>query len=226
MERIDFSVTIEKYEDDIRRLYRMLRPKAKLEEIRCSEFELGVVNRVIKMDHPGSDGAIVVRIFRMKLRASMTEEERERDKSNTSLPDKALELEAVRRASELGITVKLCATFRNGFIYRFVDGDALIFENYDLDIASKVAAKVAKLHRLDLGALADKRPTVDYILGREGDLKRIQEERDFLDRKMRESEFEEYRSQLPGFKKLCEEMERIHEILLQKDALGPVCFCE
>lgn len=156
----------------------------------------------------------------------MTEAERERDLSNTSLMDKSLELEAVRRASELGITVKLCATFRNGFIYRFVDGDVLTFENYDLDIAKKVASKVAMLHRLDLGALANKTPTLDYILGKAGDLKQLQEERDFLDRKMRESEFEEYRSQLPGFKKLCEEMEKIYEILLQKGALGPVCFCE
>lgn len=225
MEKIDFEVTIENYGNDIRKLYTILRPNVKPEEVQCNDFDVGIMNRVVKMDDPVSNDPIVFRIFRMKVLETMTEEEREKDKTKSCLTDRELELEAVRRAGELGITVKLCATFRNGFVYRFVDGEMLTLESYDFEVAKKIAANIAKLHGMDVGAMARKRP-VGYLGKESADPESTKEESDFLDRKMRESEFEQFRSYLPSFTELSREVEKIHEILLQKDAYGPVCFCE
>ena len=225
MKQIDFEVTLENYADDVRRLYGLFRPNARPEEIQCKEFETGVVNRVVKLDDPGSNGPLVFRIFRMRILETLSADQREKQRSSASLSNRALELEAVRKASELGISVSPCATFRNGFIYRFVDGDLLTFETYDYETARKVAAKIARLHRMDLGALAGRTPSVYWVVGTAGDPKTTEEEREFFDRKMKESEFEEHRSQLPGYKAICEEMEQIHERILEKDAYGPVCFC-
>ena len=224
MKQIYFEVSVESYANDIRKLYILFRPNARPEEIRCEEFSVGIVNRVIKMDDPTSNDPVVVRIFRMKLRESMTVEELEKDLKSASPQNRALEMEAIRKASEVGITVRLYATFRNGFIQPFVDGDSLSFEKYDLQLAKKIAAKIAQLHRLDLRPLAGSTPTVCWLVGKADDQKKIQEERDILDRKMKESPFE-YHKRLPGFHELCQEMEHIHEVLLEKDAYGPVVFC-
>ena len=115
MKTIDFEVTVEDYANDIRKLYGLLRPTANREEIECEEFSVGLMNKVVKMDDPNSNHPIVFRIFQLKKLERMTPEEREKDKMVTSPAKRALELEAVRRASELGITPKMCASFRNGY---------------------------------------------------------------------------------------------------------------
>lgn len=226
MKTIDFEVTLENYANDIRKLYSLLRPTANPGEIRCDEFDVGIMNRVVKMDDPSSNDPVVFRIFRMKYLETMTPEEREKDKLNPSATNRALELESVQRASELGITVKLCATFRNGFIYYFVDGDMLTTEIYDFETAKKIAANVAKLHRLDLGAMARPKPANYWFMRREVDPAEVQRECDFFDQKLEEKkrEFEVFRV-LPTFSETFEELEHIKDILVEKDALGPVCFC-
>ena len=227
MEKIDFEVTIENYDSDIRKLYTMLRPKVRPEEVQCSGFDVGIMNRVVKMDDPISKDPIVFRIFNLKVLETMTQEEREEEKkSKLSTVNRELELEAVKKASELGITVKLCATFRNGFVYQYVDGEMLTIESYDFELAKKIATNIAKFHRMDLGELARKQPVGYWHLGKEGDSGAAKKEREFLDQKMKESEFEEFRSYLPNFSELSREVERIHELLLQKDAYGRVFFCE
>ena len=225
MKTIDFEVTLENYSNDIRKLYGILRPAADPDAIRCKDFDVGIMNRVVKMDDPSSKYAIVFRISRMKILEAMSPEEREEDKSRPSLANRELELEAVRRASELGITVKLCAIFRNGFVYRFVDGDMLTFENYDAEIASRTAASVAKLHRMDLGAMAREKPAILWNLGRDRDQAEVQQERAFYDQKMKEGGLVEPCGRLPSFTKICAELESVHEILVAKDAYGPICFC-
>lgn len=223
MKTIDFEVTIENYANDIRKLYSLLRPNANPEAIRCEDFDVGIMNKVVKMDDPDSNDPIVLRIFQLKSLETMSPEEREKKKRQEN---RGLEVEAFRRAGDLGIAPKLCATFRNGFVYPFVDGDMLTAEIYDFEIAKKIAAKVAKLHRLDLGAMARQRPDRywEAYFGGERDQAEVKKERDFFDQKMRESEFEEYRDCLPSFTEICVELERIHEILLEKNAYGPVCF--
>lgn len=223
--QIDFEVTVSNYAADIRKLYSLFRPNVQPESVQCEEFEVGVINRMVKMDDPVSRDPIVIRIFRMKIIETLSVEKQEKERANAALANRELEVAAVRQASALGITVKLCATFRNGFIYRFVDGEMLTFERYDFELAKKVATKIAQIHhRMDLGALASPAPVVSWMLGKADDPQKMQEEREFIDRKMKESPFEEHRSQLPGFIELVEEMERIYETLSQKNALGPVCF--
>lgn len=230
IKKIDFEVTLENYADDIRQLYTILRPTAKREEIHCKAFDIGIMNRVVKMEDPTNDKALVFRIFRLKLLQALSAEEREKDKNkcDPTITGKALELECVKRASEQSITVQLCATFHNGFVYEYADGDMLTAEIYDLETAKRIGATVAKLHRMELGNLKTmlrERPLIYSSLGLESDPKELKKECDFFDAKMKQTEFDEFRSHLPSYTELCDELVRIHQILLAKDAYGPVCFC-
>lgn len=223
MKKLDFAVTPENFKNDVKRLYTKLRPDIKPDEIECAEFGEGCLNSIVKLDDPKSQDPIVVRVYLLKLLGSMTEEEREEEKGRPSLVNRELELAALKKASELGITVRLCATFKNGFIYKYVDADMNSFELYDLDVARRTATKLAKLHRIDLSELAREKPAVYRILGRDDPDCEI-ERRALFDRKMKDSELEELRTGLPSYSKLSEEFERLHDLVFEKDAYGPICF--
>lgn len=223
MKKLDFAVTPKNFENDVKRLYTILRPDIRPDEIECDGFGEGCLNSLVKLDDPKNRDPIVVRVYLLKLLASMSEEERELEKSRPSLVNRELELEALQKASELGITVRLYATFQNGFIYRYVDADMNSFELYDFEVARKTAMKLAKLHRIDLSGLAREKPAVYRILGRD-DPKCELEQRAFFDRKMRESELEQLRTSLPSYSKLSQEFERLHDLIFEKDAYGPICF--
>ena len=223
MENIDFAVSPENFGSDVRQLYTIFRPGIKIGKIECDEFGEGCLNRIVKLDDPKSQDPIVIRIYLLKLLASMSEEEQEKEKGRPSLVNRQLELAALRKASELGITVKLCVTFNNGFIYKFVDADINSFELYDFEVARKTAIKVAKLHRMDLAGLVREKPAVYKILGKENPDEEM-EKRASFNQKVKECEFEELRA-MPSYSKLSEEFERLHDLVFEKDAYGPVVFC-
>lgn len=151
MSKFDFEVTILNYQNDLRKLYTMLRPHIQLDEIsECREIEVGLVNSIVKMNDPKSNEPVVIRVHKLRLLSSMSEEQREKQLNQATLINLALELEVLRQTSELGITTKLYATFKNGSICKFVDGVMNSFESYDLEMARQTAIKMAKLHRIRL----------------------------------------------------------------------------
>ena len=226
MKKIDFEITIDNYKEDIKRLYTMLRPHVRLDEIsECREIDQGIVNLIWKVNDQKSDEPVVVRVYLLRLLQSVGEEEREMQKNEPPPIDRRLELEVLQAASELGITAKMFATFKNGFIYKYVDGLTNCFEAYDLSVARQVAIKMARLHRIRLAdGLAQSKPGVSWIL-RDDCPELVREQRALFDKKMKESEFEELRSQLPAYSSLAEEYERLQKMVAEKDALGPVCIC-
>lgn len=226
MKKFDFEVTVDNFQNDIKRLYIMLRPTVKADEIsECREIEEGIVNAIVRVNDPKSDEPVVVRVYLLRLLQSMGEEEREKQKSQPPPINRQLELEVLRNASELGITAKLFATFSNGFIYKYVNGITNCFEAYDLPVARQVAIKMARLHRIRLAdGLAQSKPGVSWIL-RDDNPKLVMERRALFDKKMKESEFAELRGRLPSYSKLCEEYERLNQMVFERDAFGPVCIC-
>ena len=184
------------------------------------------MNSIVKVDDPKSNDPVVVRVYILRLLQSMTEEERERQKNQPSLINRPLELEVLRKASELGVTVRLLATFTNGFIYGYVDGTMNSFERYDRQVARQTAIKMARLHRMRLAdGMLNPEPAVYRFVGRSGDLNAVSERRVQFDKKMAESEFEGLRVRLPRYSSLCAEYERLHDLVLERDAYGPACFC-
>ena len=51
------------------------------------------------------------------------------------------------------------------------------------------------------------------------------ERRVLFDKGMEESEFEELRSHLPRYSRLVDEIERLHELIVEGDAYGSLCLC-
>lgn len=224
MKKIDFTVTPENFEDDVKRLYTILRPHTKADEIKCDQFGEGCLNSIVKLDDSKSNDPIVIRVYLLKLLGSMSEEEREKERDRPSLVNRELELEALKKASELDITVKLYATFSNGFVYKFVDAETNSYELYDFDVARRTAIKLAKLHRLDLSGLARAKPAVYRIVGKDDPAEEMKK-RSFFDQKIKECDLEELKTGLPTYSELSEEFERLHDLLFEKDAYGPVVFC-
>lgn len=135
--------------------------------------------------------------------------------------NRKLELAALKRASELGITVDLLATYTNGFIYRFIDGEQNKFELYDIETTAKqTAIKMARLHAMQVPG-ASKDPIVYKFLDRSTFAEWT---KDFA-KKQAESKHEELRSVIPLFPWVDDEYERLHNLVLEADAYGPICFC-
>lgn len=239
MKKFDIEITIENFQSDIKKLYTLLRPEISVDEIsECREIEVGVVNSIVKVNDLKSNLPVVVRVYSLRLLQSMSEEERKKQTARPLRINRALELEVLRKTSEKGITASLYATFANGFIYKFVDGDMASFELYDRSVARQTAIKMARLHRLQLGEeLVKPKPAVYSILGKDGNAywkdgkelynntEFVMAERAMFDKEMAESEFEELRTRLPSYSALSEEYERLHDLIFEKDAYGPVCFC-
>lgn len=225
--KFDFEITIENYQNDLRKLYTMFRPHVELDEINeCSEIEVGFANSIVKMNDLQSNVPVVVRVNKLRMLISMSEEQREKHLSEPALKNLELETEILRQASELGITAKLYATFKNGFISKFVDGAMSSFESYDLEVARQTAIKIAKFHRIRLNpALLSSKPLVYKFMGRAGNFELMMERRVRFDKQTEESEFEELRIHLPRYSSLCDELERLHELIVEKDAYGPLCLC-
>lgn len=61
MKAIDFEVTLENTKDDVKKLYTIVRPAAKLVEIEYEEFKEGVINSIVKLSDPLHKDPIVIR---------------------------------------------------------------------------------------------------------------------------------------------------------------------
>ena len=61
MKTIDFEVTLENTKDDVKKLYTIVRPEVKPEDIEYSEFEEGVINSIVQLSDPLHKDPIVIR---------------------------------------------------------------------------------------------------------------------------------------------------------------------
>ena len=135
--------------------------------------------------------------------------------------NRKLELASLKRASELGITVELLATYKNGFIYKYIDGEQNRFELYSIETTAKqTAIKMARLHAMKVPG-ASKDPTVLKFLDR---TTFAEFTKDFA-KKQAESKHEELRSAIPLHPGVDDEYERLHYLVLEADAYGPIVFC-
>lgn len=135
--------------------------------------------------------------------------------------NRKLELAALKKASELGITVDLLATYTNGFIYTYIDGEQNKFELYNIESTAKqTAIKMARLHSMQVHG-ASENPIVLKFLDRST----FEEFTKDFTKRQAESKHEELRSVIPLHPWVDDEYERLHYLVLEADAYGPVCFC-
>lgn len=219
MKVLDFEVTLENTEDDLKTLYVMVRPNIKPETIKCSEFKEGVINSIVQLDDPISNDPIVIRTYMLKMKKLRQQDSNGFDLEKFS--NRKLELAALKKASEEEITVKLIATYKNGFIYKYIDGEVNCVELYDLEtVAKKTAIKMAKLHQFDLPE-ASKEPQVLKFAGEnEFDQYTIG-----FDHLQKNSKHDEFKNVLPLYNQLQDDYKRLHKLVLDKKAYGRICFC-
>lgn len=232
MKKIDFEVKEDNLEDDLKKLYTIIRPNSNANEIYLEEFNEGIVNSIVRLNDSKNKESIVIRTNSLRIKAfkvnSKADDGSVRNQSFKFI-NRDLELVALQKASELGITFELVATFNNGFIYKYFDGTVNNVYDYDLEIAKNTAIKMAKLHnciKLDsLNGLARQRPLADKYAGKEPDPFFMQKQ--YLDELMRnDKEYEDYRSNgLNSYQDLQKEYERLDDILEKKDANRRFCLC-
>jgi len=160
MQHFEFEVSIDNTENDIKKLYTLIRPDVKVEDIKYENFNEGVVNLIVKLDDSKSNSPLVIRTYGLKMKQSKTE-----GFNLSKFENRELELEALKQASDLGITAKIIATYSNGFVYKYIDGEVSSYELYDSELAKKTAIKMVKFHTMDLKELAGKNPLVYTFLG-------------------------------------------------------------
>lgn len=223
MKTIDFEVEANNHQNDIKKLYNLIRPEVKFEEIEYKEFSEGVCNLIVRLDDETNKDPIGIRVNGFKINS---EKIKEKDKKMGS--NRELELAILEKANDLGICSKVFASFENGLIYKFVDGVTNSFELYDLETAKKTAIKMAKFHRIDVNESgAEKEPVIYKYLGT-NDEKTYQlnkEKMKEFDLKMQESEHDELRNYLPKYSNIFEQLEALHELILERNAYGSIYFC-
>lgn len=220
MKVFDFEVTLENSENDIKKLYTLVRPDVRVEDIEYNNFKEGVVNLIVKLDDPKHREPIVIRTYALKIKAE-SKKNGDDGFDISKFQNRKLELAALKAASDLGCTVELVATYNNGFIYKYVDGDVNSIKLYDLDTAKKVAKKMARFHMIDLSGMTSDKPAVHRFLKNES----FDEITKTFDQKMKDSRHEEFRNFLPTYSELKAEYERLHHLVVSKNAYGKVCFC-
>lgn len=135
--------------------------------------------------------------------------------------NRKLELAALKKASELNITVELLATYKNGFIYKYIDGEQNRFELYDIETTAKqTAIKMARFHAMKVPE-ASEDPVVLKFLDREAFAEYTKD----FDKKQASSKHEEFRNVIPLNSWVDEEYERLHYRVLEADAYNSLVFC-
>ena len=247
MKAIDFEVTLENTKDDIKKLYTILRPEIKLDTIEYNEFKEGVINSIVLLNDPISNDPIVIRTYMLKMKA-MRKAAGKEDLDLEKFQNRKLELAALKSASELGIffyrfifssfhlfinfffnifkligiTVELLATYKNGFIYKYVDGDVNDAKLYDLKTtAKKTAIKMAKFHHINLDEIANEKPAMIKFT----DKATFANATKGFDAMQKESRHDELRNELPIFSKIEDDYRELHNLILVNDAYGKICFC-
>ena len=122
---------------------------------------------------------------------------------------------------QTGITVEITGTYKNGFIYKYIDGDQCNADLYDEAVARKTAIKMARLHRIDLSELASKETAVSKFK----DNPFLNNLKVGLDKNQKESPHEELRTELPLYSELDNEYDRLHNLVLERNAYGRICLC-
>lgn len=220
MRKIDSEVRSENLEEDVKALYRILRPDVAVTDIEYYEFNEGIVNSIVRLDDAKTNDPIVFRTYAIKIKKFQTSSHQSK---SFKFINRELELATLERASELGITVELIATYSNGFIYKYIDGDVNSVETYDVETAKKVAQKLARFHDIKLDALARDRPLVDTYSNIKEDPNLTEKEK--FNERMKESDYDEFTSRLPLYMALQKEYEKLNSLILERNGYGKVCLC-
>lgn len=205
MKKIDFEVKIDQIERDLKKLYKIIRPK--FEDIKIIELNGGVSNLMFKLDDSINKKSIVIRVFR----------------PNKKFFDCGIEVATILKASELKITANLLGVFDNGMILDYLDAFMNSVQSYDQEIAKLTAQKLAKLHTIDMNGIANHRPLIFKWLDRQSEP--LYDKKTFLDQRMEESDFVEFNTILPSYSKIEKLTEQLHEMVLERDCYGPITFC-
>ena len=150
--KIKFEVKLNNLENDVKRLYTMLRSGVEIGDIDdFYKFKDGIINSMIRLNDPKSKHPVVVRTYDGKL---------SRNKTSLNIQNRHLELVVLEKCSELNITSKLIATFDNGLIMDFINGSAFYIENYGIETSKQIARRLAKFHRIKIDELIKTRTVV------------------------------------------------------------------
>lgn len=218
--QIDFEVTLENLEADVKHLYTIIRPDVKVETIEYEEFNEGIVNSIVRLDDAKSRDPIVIRTYSIKIQKFTTSTHQGK---SFKFINRELELAALEKASALDITIQLIAKYKNGFVYKYIDGDVNRVQAYDVETATKVARKLAKFHTIKLDGIARERPLVDLYSNLSAD-PYLEEKRKFNER-MQEGDYNEFTSRLPLYLTLQNEYENLNKLIRERDGYGKVCLC-
>lgn len=118
MQSFDFEVTLENSENDIKKLYTLVRPDVRVEDIEYNNFKEGVVNLIVRLDDPIHRQPIVIRTYALKMRAESNKNGDDFDISKYQ--NRTLELAAIKAASDLKCSVEMIATYKNGSVTYFI----------------------------------------------------------------------------------------------------------
>lgn len=220
--KFNYTVRPAKLIEDVKALYTKLRPGTRIENVKTYPLNNGLVNSLIHLVDETTGDQVVFRTFGVKLSrfADPTNRTRFVDPHN-----RELELATLRRASELNITSKLIATYNNGLVMQYIDGDIVRSSTYDIEIGKELARRLAKFHRIKLGNLVRNEPLLDsYADGkRDRPIRGNATLMALLEEEIREK-FDEFRSKLPSYSELRKQFAELYQLLLKRDVLGEIVF--
>lgn len=215
MKEIDFKVSLEDTENDIKKLYKFIRSDVNDNDIEYYQFNEGVLNLVVKLDDAKHREPLVFRSNALKI-LKLRNEGEERTLDPREIRRRVIELASMKKANDLNITVKLVASYKNGFVYKYVDADLNNLDLYDLQMARKVATKMARLHSIDFRKIADEEPAIFSMVNYRDEKREAK-----IDKQMKDSSAKEVK-QLPLFSQIKKEFRKIHTLILENDAYGEI----
>ena len=208
---IKFEVKFNNFENDVKHLYTMIRPDVEIGDIEFFKYIDRFMNTMIRLNDPKYNHSIAVQILNGKLSQS-------------------LGLVLMDKASELNITSKLIATFDNGLIMDYINGDDFYIQNYGIEASKELARRLAKFHKIKLDdpvhqfKWIEKRSFVD-IYSESPILKDILllKLNEFMEQN--KNVIKEFTDNLPSFSNLHDEFKELHNFMLKNDAYGKICLC-
>ncbi|KAH7718464.1 choline/ethanolamine kinase [Aphelenchoides avenae] len=117
-------------------IIRQLHPEWNVEDIEFKTFTNGITNKIFCASHGGEK--LVFRVF---------------GNGTEKIIDRKRELENIKLLSDWQLAAPLCARFRNGIVYGFLDGSGLSVEQVrEEKIVNMICRKMATMHRIPVEA--------------------------------------------------------------------------
>ncbi|CAG5074370.1 Similar to ETNK1: Ethanolamine kinase 1 (Homo sapiens) [Cotesia congregata] len=133
---IDIKIDENDYQDDIKIIVDILRPEWPKGQLQFKIFTNGITNKLIGIYYSGHySEMLLIRIYGNK---------------TDLLIDRKDEVRNIRVLNKAGYTHSLYATFNNGLVYEFINGEVLTPETViNPEIYWLVAKRLAQMHLLD-----------------------------------------------------------------------------